>query len=199
METPKKGQSDALAVPGSALAAPLPPASELTFRTYWIGALPGLPVEHADIGGIHFPKLQEHVIRTPDGDTRRVPKIGSLVKLTRDDIAFLAERLPRTIVRFAGSEQDAEAVARPQGSGIDSVVGEQSRRRRGLLITVPTPKEIAQRRAAGLPTHAYHREPLDEPVANYLFAAEVQDQDHPSRGEYYPEPLSKTGIRWSEK
>jgi hypothetical protein len=190
--TTKKGQSNSLAVPGSALAAPLPAASEVVLRTYWIGALPGLPVEHADIGGIHFPKIQEHVIVTANGETRRIPKIGALVRLSREDIEFLIQRLPRTIVRFAAGEHGDDATQR---RGIDAVVGEQ-RRRRGLLITIPTPEEIEKRRQLGMPTHAYYREPGDEPVANYLFAALASDQQNPERGSYYPDPLSKTGMRW---
>lgn len=164
---------------------------------YWIGTLPGTPVEWATIGGECFPKMEELIIRDGEGGSRRVPVIGALVKLDKRKIDNIVEALSRSVVRFTDG-----GIEKPAGSSnatVADVMAEASSksRRKGFLITIPTAKEAKERAENNLPPPApYSQQKGDEPLARYVFAQLCDDQAHPSRGEFYPEPLETTGLEW---
>ncbi len=158
---------------------------------YWIGALPGLPVENVSIGGETFPKMEERVINMPGGTTQRSPLIGALVPLTADKVALIRDRLRQTVVRFTDEDDGGLGV----GKTVEAAIGDQ-KRRRGFLITIPSDAEMAERRKNQLPENRYVPDIRDEPVAKYLFAQLCPDQDRPGRGEHYPPPMIETGIQW---
>lgn len=156
---------------------------------YWIGALPACPSEHLDLVGIHFPKLVEQIIRRKDGGQSRVPLIGSVVRLNKDKIIRMRDRLKRTVIRFRDPKVDDIGV----GSSVESY---KHKLRRGDPVTLPAEGENEARRKNNMPANVYTRDPMDEPAANYLFAVLCDDQERGSRGATYPEPLSVTGIEW---
>lgn len=158
---------------------------------YWIGGLPGLPVENVAIGGETFPKMEERVIVTGT-ETHRSGVIGALVRLTPEKVKRIREALPRTIIRFT----EAKGVfARGTGERVDVVMGEPTRRK-GFPITIRPEAECIERAKNNFGVDAYEARPHDEPAADYLFAALCVDQSRPTRGEYYPDPLSTTGLEW---
>lgn len=182
---------------------------------YWIGALPGCPVENVHIGGQCFPKMEENLVKGADGhQSARSAVIGALVQLTRENVDRILRDLPRTIVRFRSESpeerSDREGLAatighlqaapiepamRQTGVGmkVDVVLGEP-RRRKGFLVTIPTAEDVKKRRADGRPTHQYIAQPFDEPCARYLFAKLCEDQSNPTRGGVYPPALEETGL-----
>lgn len=160
---------------------------------YWIGALPGSPVEAVVIGGQCFPKIEERIIKASSAaDQVRYPVIGSLTPLTKADIERMREALPRTIMRFTGTEQ-------PGHSGVGNTVeGAIGKNRRGFLITIPRESDVKEMVRQGRAPHTYEQRDGDEPAARYLFAQLCPDQQNPSRGEVYPEPLEQTDLVWPE-
>ena len=164
---------------------------------YWLGALPGLPVENAHFGGRCFPKIEERVGKAADGTSSRSAVIGAVVRLTADSVIKIRDRISRTVVRWRqeSSEEAVERMGTGAGRGVESVTDEQ-RRRRGHLVLIPTAAEIAAKRAAGRPANLYQPQAGDEPVSRYLFAALCPDQQQPGRGDHYPEPLEVTGLEW---
>ena len=167
---------------------------------YWIGALPGMPIEHVEIGGQCFPKMEEHITRGAVGETVRAPVIGALVRLTADNVRRIRDRLPRTVVRWRDEDADERSDREGLegvGQSVDAVLGEP-RRRKGYLITIPTESEIAARRAAGRPANLYQARAGDEPASRYLFAQRCTDQSRPGRGDHYPMPLEATGIEFPD-
>ena len=171
---------------------------------YWIGALPGLPVEGAHFGGQCFPKMEERVSKSSDGSTIRSPVIGALVRLTADNVKRIRDRLPRTVVRWREEEPEeredriglAETTSKGgSGKSVDAVTGDHQRRR-GHLITIPTEAEIAAKRAAGRAANLYLPRAGDEPASRYLFALLCHNQEQPGRGDHYPAPLETTGLEW---
>lgn len=163
---------------------------------YWVGALPGCPVESVTLGGLCFPKMEELVSRGVNGETVRNAVLGSIVRMTEDNLRRIVERLPRTVIRFRPSSDGPKDAVGHHGAGlgIESVSGDQ-RRRKGQLITIPTDAETKARRDAGRNTNLYRPGPSDEPAARYLFAV-LCDQKQPGRGDHYPEPLEVTGLDW---
>lgn len=161
---------------------------------YWVGVTPSCPVEHIDLAGINFPKVNENLVDDPmrTGQRRRVPVIGAIVFLTEDKIRKMRERLPRTVIRFYDNDQGER-----DEPGTGQNIGDNHRRpRRGEPITIPSADEVEQRRKAGKPTRQYIPNPNDVPAARYMFAVLCADQVNGSRGDYYPETLETTGLEW---
>ena len=163
---------------------------------YWVGVTPSCPVEHIDLAGINFPKVNELILPDPmrTNQKRRVPVIGSIVWLTQDRLELMEERLRRTVIRFYEDGGQKEEPGTGQNVGDNHV-----RPRRGQIITIPTAEEIKQRRERGKPTNEYRPHPNDVPAARYMFAQICEDQERGSRGEYYPETLEKTGLWWPDE
>jgi len=160
--------------------------------TYWVGVIPSCPVESIDLAGIAFPKMNELLVPDPlrTNVKRRVPVIGSIVRLTYEHIQRMRERLPRTIVRLYDGGQEQEP-----GTG-QNVGDNHVRPKRGQLITIPSPELVEARRSRGKPIRLYSRQPNDVPAANYMFAILCKDQERGERSEHYPDTLNVTGIDW---
>jgi hypothetical protein len=164
---------------------------------YWVGVTPSCPVEHIDLAGINFPKVNENLVNDPlrTGMKKRVPVIGAIVFLTEDKIRRMRERLKRTVIRFIDSDSGAH-----DEPGTGQNVGDNHRRpRRGHVITIPTAEEIAQRRKTGKATRAYVPNANDVPAARFMFAQLCDDQERGSRGEVYPDCLETTGLAWPDE
>lgn len=155
---------------------------------YWVGLLPGCPKEKAELAGVSFPKttalLQQE---SASGRTVHVPQYGVVTTLTEEKIDLMRDRLSRTVVRFRQPAADPLA---------SNNVGDMTERRTGHFITVPTEAELEERRKAKRAAMRYTPGPNDEPAADYMFAVLCEDQENPRCGDYYPEPLSKTGLEW---
>lgn len=163
---------------------------------YWVGVTPSCPVEYIDMAGINFPKLNEIVMPSPQRNDMKIrkPVAGSLVWLTESHIRALRDRLPRTIVRFL----DDKGVADEPGTGEN--IGDLVRHpRRGQVITIPQPADVAAARAKGRAVNLYTPDPLrDAPAARFMFAQLCPNQDRPERGDYYPDTLEVTGLSWPD-
>lgn len=191
--------TSALSSAGKIAAASLLPdwgdhdaAGVVQTATYWVGVIPSCPVESIDLGGIAFPKMNELLVPDPlrTNVKRRVPVIGSIVRLTHEHIQRMRERLPRTIVRLYDGGQEQEP-----GTG-QNVGDNHVRPKRGQLITIPSQELVDARRARGKPVRLYSRQPNDVPAANYMFAVLCKDQERGERSEHYPDTLNITGLEW---
>ena len=174
-------------------------AGTSTEYLYWVGIIPSCPVEGIDLAGISFPKLNERIIQDPGrpGDSRRVPVIGGLARLTEEKVRVMRDRLPLTVVRFTDG---AESKGIQEEPGTGQNLGDlHMRPRKGHLIRIPTEEHVKARRASGKATRRYVRKKGDEPAARYMFAVLCADQDNPARGEYYPDVLENTGLEWPGK
>ncbi len=163
---------------------------------YWVGVTPSCPVEYVDMAGVNFPKLNEIVMPSPqrDGRTIRKPVVGALVWLTEQHVRQIRARLPRTIIRFL----DDKGVQEEAGTGQN--IGDLVQRpRRGQLITIPTPEEVAEARKRGRAVNLYVPDTRrDAPASRFMFAQLCEDQEHSERGDYYPDPLEVTGLSWPD-
>ena len=163
---------------------------------YWVGVLPASPAESIDIAGINFPKLNELVIDDParTGRSKRVPVIGSVVPLDEAKIRLLRERLPRSVVRFLDGGQSEGVVDEP---GTGQNLGDlHVRPRKGYMVRIPSDQQLKERRERGRSSRPYVKKSGDEPAARYMFAVLCRNQNKPERGDFYPEPLEKTGLEW---
>lgn len=159
---------------------------------YWLGAMPECPVEFVTLAGECFPKLTEDIIRDRSGETQRIPRIGTLAKLSSQKLERIAERLSRTVIRFTEADEGER-----EEPGTGQNVGDLHRRpRKGFLITIPTNEEVKLREEKGLPVRLYEQRPGDQPAARYLFLHLCEDQTKGGRGESYPHPISVAGLEW---
>ncbi len=184
---------------------------------YWIGALPGCPREHLDIGSVDFPKMVERVSIDPNSrDTRRVPLIGSVRQLTLVQLKKIEADLPNCVIRFEQTF-DEEAASRvkdaakcdddspaqlqygPVGGPGSTLEALDVVRRKGHPIRIPTDKAVDEAKKAGRHLKGYSPDLKDEPAADYVFAVLCSDQNQPQRSDFYPEPLSVTGLEWPDK
>lgn len=168
----------------------------LTEYRYWVGITPSCPVESLDLAGINFPKVNEELILDPlrTNIRQRVPVIGALVTLTKQRVELMRDRLPRTVIRFLESKGKQEEPG--TGKNIGDV---HMRPRRGHVITIPSAKEVEQRRADGKPTREYTFHKNDVPAARFMFAVLCANQEKGERGPEYPEPLEITGLEWPDE
>ena len=184
---------------------------------YWIGALPGCPREHLDIGSVDFPKMVERVSIDPHSrDTRRAPLIGSIRKMNAAQLKKIEEDLPNCVIRFDLTlEEDAasrvknaakcddDSPAQMQygdqggpGSGLEVL---DMVRRKGFPIRIPTDKAVADAKKAGGYLKMYSPNTKDEPAARYIFMELCSNQNRPQRSDFYPDPLEVTGLQWPDK
>lgn len=190
-----KAAGAASRIPGTKLVPDLESlrSSIETSYAYWVGVLPSCPVEHIDVAGINFPKLNEDVSRDDvTNSTRRVPRIGAIVRLTADKVKRIEHRLARTVIRFR-PEPDQK---NEPGTGENVSKMPHQRGRKGFLITIPTEEELRLRAERGLAARRYQQQPGDEPASRYMFAVLCENQAKPQQGMEYPEPLEVTGLEW---
>jgi len=163
---------------------------------YWVGVTPSCPVEHIDICGINFPKVNELIVDDPMRTSvkKRVPVIGSVVELTAQKIQMMRERLPRTVIRFL----DDQGVTNEPGTG-QNIGDNHVRPKRGHVITIPTDAEIEERRKKNKGLRTYTPSKNDVPAARFMFAVLCEDQERGSRGDFYPDVLETTGLEWPDE
>ena len=124
---------------------------------YWIGALPGSPVEAVAIAGQCFPKIEEHIIKAKAAAEQvRYPVIGALVPLTKLDIDRMREALPRTIMRFTSKESAASGT----GNTVEHAIGQN---RKGFLVTIPKESDAKEMLKQGRAPRTYEQRDGDEP------------------------------------
>ena len=190
--------------PGTSLVPKITPDSSTATieHVYWCGVLPSCPVEWIDAAGINFPKVTEELLPNPGqpGKYRRVPRIGSLVRVDVRRLKALEKALPLKVIRFLSTaEQDEEqrrAEAEATANGRMKNLGDVAARpRRGYPISIPTEddRKSGEERGRHRP---YVAKPGDEPAARYMFMVRCTDQRNPSRGDFYPEPLEATGLEY---
>lgn len=165
-------------------------------RWYWVGTLPGSPVDFVSVAGQTFPKLEEKISWKKDGTQLNVPVIGALLALTKADIERMREALPRTIMRFTDGRGEPKSVDEI-GVG-EPVESAQDNYRKGFLITIAKKTEIEEAAKANRAVRQYSQRDGDEPAARYLFAQVCEDQEKPRRCDSYPEPLEQTDLVWPE-
>ena len=119
------------------------PGSEPT-ELYWIGTLPGAPVQNIDLGGVHFPLFCEDVANIA-GATQRIRRNGSVVALSETMIKRVHSALRRKVVRWRGAD-----------------------RRKGFLVVIPTDQERTQMAARGR-DRPFRSQPNDEPIGRYVY------------------------------
>jgi len=163
---------------------------------YWIGLMPDAPVEAIVLGGQSWPKINK--VRRPNPDRSGtdvfMPVIGALTRLDGRCVQAIIDRLPWTVFRF----RDDPGVQEEPGTGKN--IGDVARQpQRGQVITVKTPEAIAELRKQNRPAPDYVKQAGDHPAARYMFAVLCPDQGNPARGEYYPEALEVTGLRFPDE
>lgn len=159
---------------------------------YWVGTLPGSPVESVDVGGVNFSKVTENISRGPSGTTIRTPVIGSIVPISARRIEKIKAGIRSTVIRF-NREDDGQH----EEPGTGKNLGDPHQRpRKGFLINIPTEEELRIRQQSGFAARRYTPAKYDEPVARYLFAVPCEDQNNPRPGQTYPKPLTETGLKW---
>lgn len=156
---------------------------------YWIGALPGCPREHLDVGSTDFPKMTENVRRDKRGKTHRRGQLGSVRQLTLVQLQRIEDDLPNCVIRFDG---EMESPGGP-GDGLEALDNE---RRKGRAVRIPTDAAIKKAIDDGRPLRPFSPEATDEPAARYVFAKYCEDQDKPQRSDFYPPSLEDSGLEW---
>lgn len=157
---------------------------------YWIGLTADCPVGYITVGGECFTKTEEDVKPDGNGGTSRAPVAGSLVKMTREKMLRMAERLPRTIIRFLEGEEDTTARMAPESHRV-------KRPPRAQVITIPSAAQNDAARAAGRATRQYRAIEGDKPAAKFMYCHLVENQGNPYRGREY-QTLDQTGLEWPE-
>ena len=162
---------------------------ELESRFFWVGAFPICPVDNVHLGGVCFPKITERLVKVPTSSKKqRSPQAGTVTRFTAEQAEIIIDRLKRSVVRFH------EAV--PDWTTPEGLEDMTENRYKGEIIRVPAPAEVAELRKQGRPVTVYRRGPHDYMLATMLFAVQCPDQERPSAGTVYPEPLSVTGLTW---
>lgn len=163
---------------------------------YWIGLMPDAPVEAIVLGGQSWPKINKVRRPNPDrsGDEVFMPVIGAITRLDARGVQAIVDRLPWTVVRLRNDPGQQEEPG--TGKNIGDVARQPSR---GQIITVKTPEAMAELRRLNRPAPEYVEGPNDHPAARYLFAVLCPDQNNPARGEYYPDALEVTGLRFPDE
>jgi len=190
-------------VAGSALAPQFAETSRgYNAETYfWVGCNRQCPTESVDVAGINFPKVTEKLQRVPGqpGKFTRVPRIGSIVALTKQQVLRLIADLPRKIVHVVPDEAAEAAAAAAEaadlaGGRIKRPKGDDVERpRRGFVRTIPSEAEQKVQQERGRFRPFVHKEG-DRPAAEFLFCVPCENQVEPLPGLAYPSTLSVTGI-----
>ncbi len=156
---------------------------------YWIGALPGAPREHLQIGSIDFPKMEEDVRLDKRGKTKRREQIGSIRRLTLNQLQRVEGDVPQQIIRF-------DAAGKSPGGPGDGLEVLDEPRRKGTPMRVPTNANVEKAIKDKFPLRPYSAEVTDEPAARYVFMQLCADQERPQRSDFYPKSLEATGLEW---
>lgn len=142
----------------------------------WVGLLPECPANQADVFGMSFVKHTERIVRDPNdpSEARRVPVIGTIGFLDPASVDAFVEAMGRQIIRTTREHEDG--------------------RKLGKLIRIPSPAKIENARETGGRVRAYHPQAKDEPLARYAYLVVLDDQESGRPGDFYPDPIEKTGI-----
>lgn len=169
----------------------LPPPVVAEEHWYWIGLLPECPSGSIDLCGISFPRVNEEVTVDGQGRTRRTPCAGALVKLPREKVAQIGERVSRMVFRFihgAADEPGGAQNMRPQPP-----------RPYAVTLRIPLPAEIAEaRRQRFLATHQpYVPRTGDVAAAHYIYLVHIDEVSPAARpiSARLPDPIAVSGIR----
>lgn len=187
---PKKTKSSVVA-DGASLAPDLSQYAAGTERSYayWVGVAAGCPKPVVHMAGIAFQMKTE--IRDPDGD-QRIPRDGAITMLTENQINLLAERVPRTIVRFRKGPLPDKA---DSGSNVTDHSERPKTFTGGTVFTIPTQNDIDLAKAQRRNVPSYRKQPSDRPIAEFIYCIPCEDQANPQRGIGY-QTLDKTGLVW---
>jgi hypothetical protein len=171
-------------------------AGVLRAYRYWIGVTPSCPVQSITVAGLDFPKVNENLVKDPNGGDKmvRVPVIGAIVFIDEDRVRMLRDRLPLTVVRFTEDKGDRDEPGTGQNIG-----DAHQQPRKGHVITIQGKEEVDQRRKDGTGFNPYVPHPDDVPAARFMFAHLCEDQENGSRSDYYPDVLEETGLEWPEE
>lgn len=186
---PKPKAPKSLAPDLGELGTPVEDARE---QFFWVGLFPECPESAIHLAGITFQKVTERLYSV-DGHTmkKRQPQVGGIAKITREQMERLAERVPRTVIRFFDTP--------PQLRDSEEEIVEVLTNRgpvRGHCLTVPTDEERALARSQKRPTRAYRAAENDRNVAHYIYCVPCENQKSPRVGSDYPAPVSETGLDW---
>lgn len=162
-----------------------PPPS--AFAYYWVGVINECPIEFPSVAGISFPKHTQKIEFDPKQQRKvRTPRTGAVTKLDRRQFERLLSRIRQTVIRFyptpKAKDPDADAPETPT---------------RAHLISIPTKEAMEEQRKAGYAVNNYVPSPNDRPASEFFYCIPCEDQSAPEPGgNYYPEPMSKTGLVW---
>lgn len=166
---------------------------------FWMGLTADCPINQIDVGGLHFPKMEEEIVINNAGKQVRVPVVGALnYHVTRENFDALIEVLPRIVIRFTEPEiEEDENAMGPDGQN----TGQPRRVRRGYLVKIPTKeqieaneKDIRDNGGRGRRLRRYVRQPSDRPASEFMFFQHVADK---RRGHNY-QTIAEEGLNWPE-
>jgi hypothetical protein len=164
-------------------------------RWYWVGCTHDSPRAVFDVAGINFPRYTESIQRRGrERRTDRVQRAGQVIKLSDSQLERLAEALKRRVVRPVGPA--------PAETIVGAVDTSSRAPRQCITLTIPTPDEIAARRESGSPAfRPFVARRGDRPLADFIFLEPCVGKDfHPrDPSRELPEPISKTGVRFSRE
>ena len=76
-------------------------------KRYWIGIMPGSPLQRVAVGGEDFPNQTQRVTVDPkDGTTQRYPRPGRILGLTASKVELIKKRVVNKVVRRVGRRYD---------------------------------------------------------------------------------------------
>lgn len=162
-------------------------------HAYYLGVLGTCPVAQINCGGLNFPMRNDVFRDDPSrpGKKMRVGVVGGQNnKVNAHNIAALRTGLKRLVIRFT----DEPAQLEERGTGKNTRAPHQ-KGRRGKIIRIPTPEQMAEAREAGVHVPVYVRQPNDEPAARYMYMHPCPDQAYPERGHDFT-TIEEGGIFW---
>jgi hypothetical protein len=160
---------------------------------FWLGALPSAPRACLVYGGKSFAKMGEIVYDRQDGrPSQRVPFLGGVMQLSKEDIELIREHLRHGVLCF----NDTAVTEIYTGCGYEVI--KDGNPRQGHPIRIPRDDEIAAREKAGIPSKEYFEEEYDEAAADHVYAVLCDDQSNPRPRDILPPPVSETGLIWPE-
>lgn len=136
-----QGVAGPLVVPDAVPDLQRVPGAEAT-DLYWVGTLPGAPVQNIDVAGVNFPLFTE-TVSVVGGESQRYRHNGELVHLSHSKVQAVLSALRHKIVRW----KDAN-------------------KRRGYLVSIPRPDEAERMTRRG---RRFVAQQLDEPVGLYIY------------------------------
>lgn len=128
-----------------------------TAERFWVGTLPGAPVQNIDLGGVDFPLFTENVTLIA-GATTRIRNNGQVVDLTPTQLERIRSALKRKVVRWR-----------------------DHKKRRGYLVSIPSEEEAAAMKKRGR-YRPFTAQEMDEPVGRYVYivrGGRTSDTEYP--------------------